>query len=159
PNVSTAFVVGDLPGLTVPNTLIAGTRDYGQTFDVNAAAINGTLATRTQEDFYAINGQAGQVMTLQVISRNNTLNAHPIIPELEVLDANGNQIAYNEREFESLDSTLLDVTLPTTGTYYIGVDSFLSLTAGDYQLFLYSFATGTAQNSGDTLVGGSGNDT
>jgi hypothetical protein len=156
--VSTAYVVNNLPGLTVPNTLMAGTRDSGKTFDVNAVAINGALATPTQEDFYAITAPAGQ-MTIQVISRNNTLNPKPIIPELEVLDANGNQVAYNEKEFESLDSTLLDLSLTAGGTYYVGVDSFLSLTAGNYQLFMYSFATGPVQNSGDTMVGGGGNDT
>src|SRR5262245_26902518 len=124
PGVTSAYVVGDLPGLTVPNTLPAGTRDYGQTFNVSAVAINGTLATPTQEDFYAFNATAGQVMTFQVISLNNTLNAHPIIPELIVLDANGDVVAYNQKGFESLDSALIDVVLPATGTYYIGVDSF-----------------------------------
>jgi Ca2+-binding RTX toxin-like protein len=158
PGVSSAYVVNNLPGLTVPNTLLSGTRDFGQTFNVNAVAINGTLATTTQQDFYAINAPASQ-LTIQVISRNNTLNPRPIIPELEVLDANGNQVAYNEKEFESLDSTLLDLSLTAGGTYYVGVDSFLSLTTGNYQLFMYSFATGAVQNSGDTMVGGGGNDT
>src|SRR5207248_7532362 len=113
--------------------------------------------TPAQEDFYAIQGTAGQLITIQVISRNNTLNSHPIVPELELVDPSGGGqvIAYNEKEFESLDSTLLDVMLPETGTYYVGVDSLLG--AGDYQLFMYSFATGSGPGSGDTLVGGNGN--
>ncbi len=159
PNVTSAYTVGNLPALTVPNTLVAGDRDFGASFNVSAVAINGHLATPTQEDFYAINAPTdGLVMTFLVISRTNTLNAHPIIPELEVLDANGNQVAYNERGFESADSVLLDVTLPTKGTYYVGVDSYQFSTTGDYQIFMYSFATGSGSASGDSLIGGSGND-
>ena len=50
-------------------------------------------------------------------------------------------------EFESADSTILDVTLPSTGSYYIGVDSVLSdlgfaTPASNYELFMYSFAGG-----------------
>jgi hypothetical protein len=166
PDVSSAYVVGGLPALTVPNTLVAGDRDFGQTFNVKAVAINGHLATVTQEDYYAINTDTdSQVFTFLVISRTNTLNTMPIIPELEVLDANGQAVPYysspmarNQNGFESLDSVLIDVTLPTKGTYYVGVDSRDHLTTGDYQLFMYSFATGTGQSSGDSLIGGSGSD-
>src|SRR5262249_55180703 len=97
----------------------------------------------------------------QIISRNNTLNPNPILPAIELLDSSGNLVAFNVSEFESTDSTLLDVTLPTSGSYYVGVLDQPISPPGDYQLFMYSFAT-TAQPSrgiGDTLVGGSGNDT
>ena len=101
-------------------------------------------------------------MTFQIISNTDTQNTNPIIPELLVVGPNGQVIGYNVHEFESADSTLIDVTLPTTGAYYIGVDSLLNLTAGNYQLFVYSFATSTTPSpagAGDTLSGGSGNDT
>src|SRR5262249_30220810 len=42
-----------LPSLAVPNTLPQAARDAGQTLVVTALAINGTLTTNTQEDFYA----------------------------------------------------------------------------------------------------------
>ena len=167
-DLASAYYVSALPAsqplsltpLAVPNTLPTGLPDSGKTFNVTAVAINGTLATNTQEDFYAFSGQAGQLMNFQVISFNNTLNAHPIIPELVLVGPNGQVLAYNVHEFESPDSTLLDVTLPTTGTYYVGVDSLLSLTAGNYQLFMYTFATtGASGATGDTMVGGTGNDT
>jgi hypothetical protein len=150
-----------LPSLAVPNTLPPTARDSGKTFNVTALAVNGTLATKTQEDFYAFTGHAGQVMTFQVISNDDTLNPHPIIPELVLVGPDGKVLAYNVHEFESADSTLLDVTLPTDGTYYVGVDSLLGLTAGNYRLFMYSFATSTAPSSagGDTLVGGNGSST
>src|SRR5262249_14889097 len=137
--ITSAYAVGNLPSLAVPNTLRPGARDYGKTFNVTAVAVNGTLARTTQQDFYAFNGHAGQLMTFQVTSNNNTLNPHPIIPELLVVGPSGQVVGYNRNEFESADSTLLDVTLPADGTYYVGVDSYQALTAGNYQLFLYSF--------------------
>jgi hypothetical protein len=150
-----------LPALAVPNTLPPTARDYGKTFNVTALAVNGTLATKTQEDFYAFTGHAAQLMTFQVLSNNNTLNAHPIVPELVLVGPDGKVLAYNVHGFESADSTLLDVTLPTDGTYYVGVDSLLGLTTGNYQLLMYSFATSTGPSSagGDTLVGGNGSST
>jgi Ca2+-binding RTX toxin-like protein len=152
---------GDLPTLAVPNTLPAGLPQSGTTFDVTAVAVNATLAPGGT-DFYTFNGQAGAVMTFQIISNTDTQNTNPILPELIVVGPDGQVIGYNVHEFESADSTILDVTLPTTGSYYIGVDSLLNRTAGNYQLFVYSFATSTSPSqpgAGDTLTGGNGNDT
>ena len=98
-------------------------------------------------------------MTFQVISGTDTLNTHPILPELLVIGPDGNVIAYNVHEFESGDSTILDVTLTQGGTYYVGVDALLGLTTGSYELFMYSFATSDPAAGGDTLIGGGGNDT
>jgi hypothetical protein len=157
-SIANAYSVGTLPTLAVPNTLLSGARDYGKTFDVAAVAVNATLSV--PQDFYAINGQAGQIMTFAVISNNNTLNFNPILPELVLIGPDGQVIAYNAHEFESADSALLDVTLPKDGTYYVGVDS-LQNRGGNYQLFMYSFATNSNAPlaTGDTIVGGSGNDT
>lgn len=163
-----AYVVGDLPGLAVPNTLANPLdRDYGQTFDVTAVAISGSLATPDEEDFYAITGHAGEVMSFEVISTTDTLNPRPFLSELDVLDASGQRLAYNGspqgaysvRDIESNDPALIDVELPADGTYYVGVDALLSLSAGDYRLFMYSFATAPDPSGGNTLVGGGGNDT
>ncbi len=155
---------GNLPSLAVPNTLPAGVPGAGTTFAVTATAVDATLAPGGA-DFYAFNGTAGEVMTFQVISNTNTQNAQPIIPELLVVGPGGQVIGYNVHEFESADSTLLDVTLPTNGQYYVGVDSLLNLSpsGGNYELFMYSFATSvsgaTPSAGGDSLVGGTGNDT
>ncbi len=158
-----AYVLPDLPSLAVPNKLPAGTLDSGKTFDVAALAVDGTLVASNEEDFYAFQGQAGQVMNFQVISGTDSLNPTPFIPELVLVDSNGQVVAYNQHEFESSDSTLLDITLPASGNgnYYIGVDSYKNQSAGNYRLFLYSFtrSDGPSQGGGDTLVGGNGNDT
>jgi competence protein ComGC len=94
-------------------------------------------------------------------------------------------LAYNLHDFESTDSSLVDVTLPTpadeepnadgTYTYYIGIDAYSGVrqninpsSPGDYNLFLYTFATPTfgvypvspaPVAGGSTLVGSSGSDT
>jgi Ca2+-binding RTX toxin-like protein len=169
PDAGTVYQLGNLPALAVPNTLPAGVPGAGQTFAVTAAAVNATINTG-QVQYYAFQGSAGELMAFQVISSTNTLNPHPILPALEVLDANGNLVPYpgnntasayygagavNQHEFESNDSTLYDVTLPTTGTYYVGVTTLPISPPGNYQLFLYSFGT-DPQATGDTLVGGSG---
>ena len=159
--IDNAYVLPALPTLAVPNTLPAGVTGSGLTDSTTALAVNGTLFAPNEEDFYAFTGQAGQLMNFQVISATNTLNPYPILPELVLVGPNGQVVAYNQHEFESSDSTLLDVTLPATGTYYVGVDSYKQTTVGNYQLFMYSFATsaGPSQGGGDTLVGGNGNDT
>ncbi|HJT76626.1 MAG TPA: MBG domain-containing protein, partial [Gemmataceae bacterium] len=171
----TARVVGDLPALAVPNTLPAGVPGAGTPFDVTAVAVDGALQSPAAQDFYAIHGHAGEVLTLQVLSNYETKNPDPVLnPELAVFDAAGNTLAYNGNttaqsppfltgaynlhDSESPDPLLLDVTLPADGTYYVGVDSFGQGSAGSYQLFLYSFGT-AAGSSGDTLVGGNGQDT
>src|SRR5262249_55111877 len=136
-----AAPLGNLPALAVPNTLLDPTaHDFGKVFDVTALAVDGTLSTPTEEDYYSFHGARGQVMNIQVISINNTRNPNPIISELLLVSPSGQVIGYNVHTFESPDATLLDITLPEDGTYYVGVDSYQGQTAGDYQLFMDSFA-------------------
>ncbi len=174
PDPGTVYQLGTLPGLAVPNTLPAGVPGAGQAFAVTAAAVNSAIQTG-QVQYYSFQATAGELMAFQVISATNTLNTHPILPALEVLDANGNLVSYagnntttafygagavNQHEFESNDSTLFDVTLPAAGTYYVGVTTLPISPAGNYQLFMYSFGTDPSA-AGDTLIAGSGtgNDT
>jgi Ca2+-binding RTX toxin-like protein len=154
----TIYQIGDLPLLAVPNALPAGVQGASATFNVSAVAVNAVI-NPGQVQYFSFNGTAGQLMTFQVISATDTLNAQPILPALELLDARGNVLAFNVHEFESSDSTLFDVTLPADGTYYVGVLDQPQSPAGNYQLFMYSFALGASSATGATLVGGSGNDT
>ncbi len=172
PGVTSAIVLGALPPLAVPNTLIVpGTTGYGQTFQAVALGVEGTIATPGQEDFYAIAGHAGEVMSFEVASQYNTLNPSPFQPELEVLDSSGKRLAYSVQDFEKSDPVIYDLTLPADGTYYVGVDAYFHQATGDYKLLMYSLTAGTGgtpQGNGttvtssggnDTLVGSSGNDT
>ena len=74
-------------------------------------------------------------------------------------------IEYNDDSFQDSDSSIIDLTLPTTGTYYAMVTSSpksVSLKeplTGDYELFMYTFATDGDPPAGDSLYAGSGDDT
>ena len=81
-------------------------------------------------------------------------------------------IEYNDDSFQDADSSIIDLTLPYTGTYYAMVTSSpksVSLKeplTGDYELFMYTFAAGataaypsTTPGLGDTIYAGSGDDT
>jgi len=74
-------------------------------------------------------------------------------------------IAYDDDSFQDTDSSIIDLTLPTTGTYYAMVTSSPKSSAlgepltGNYELFMYTFATGGDPPAGDTLYAGSGDDT
>jgi hypothetical protein len=163
PGVTSAIVLGALPPLAVPNTLIVpGTTGYGKTFQAVALGVEGTIATPGQEDFYAITGRAGEVMSFEVASQYNTLNPAPFQPELEVLDASGKQLAYTVQNFEHVDPMILDLRLPADGAYYVGVDAYYRQATGDYKLLMYSLTAvtgGTPQGNGATVTSSGGNDT
>ena len=90
-------------------------------------------------------------MSFEVASQYNTLNPRPFQPELEVLDSSVKQLAYNVQNFEQVDPTIYDLTLPADGTYYVGVDAYYPQATGDYQLLMYSLTAvtgGTPQGNG-----------
>jgi len=161
--VTSAVVLGALPQLAVPNTLLdSASSGYGQTFQAVALGVLGTIAAPRQEDFYAITGHAGEVMSFEVVSEDNTLNPEPFPAELEVLDSTGHQLGYSVHNFESADPMIFDLTLPADGTYYVGVDAYGEQATGDYQLQMYSLsavAGGTPQGPGATVTSSGGNDT
>jgi Ca2+-binding RTX toxin-like protein len=72
--------------------------------------------------------------------------------------------AVNDDGPESTDATILDLTLPADGTYFIEVDTFAPAAGpdtdvGSYELFAYRFDAGNADDVGDVLDGLGGNDT
>ena len=95
----------------------------------------------------------------------NDYNQGPFDTYLAIYNSSGQVIAYNDDSFQDSDSSIIDLTLPTTGTYYAMVTSSpksVSLNeplTGDYELFMYTFATGGDPPAGDTMYAGSGNDT
>ena len=83
---------------------------------------------------------------------------------MTVYDSNGNVVAFNDDSFQDQDSTIVDLTLPKPGTYYVEVTPFsnpgeTTNQTGAYELFLYTFATDGDPPAGDTMYAGSGNDT
>ena len=148
-----AEALGLLPGLAVPNTLLPGSLNYGATFAVTALDVVGHISIdpntqRSEDDFYSFLGHKDQLMEFEVDSSVLSRIAHPIDSMLEIYDASGNLIAFNDDEFESRDSRIFDLKLPADGIYYAVVDTYTPDAAhdtatGDYEFFMYSFATGS----------------
>jgi len=136
----------ELRNLTVPNTLESGDRAGAGDFDVDAVVVTGNIAAFGEVDFYRFEAQAGDNINIEVIS--NVLDdryRNPIDPQVMLLDENGNNVnyfgvsAFNDDEFESPDSILLDVPLPSTGSYFIRIDTFSPMDTGNYELFVTRF--------------------
>ncbi len=121
-----------LAPLSVPNTDVnLAELEKGMNFQVAALDVQGTIGLdptthRAAPDYYTISGQKGDIYTFEVDSQElarlggiNTIDS-----VLTVYDANGNVVAFNDDQYEGTDSLLLDVTLPSTGTYYVKVASF-----------------------------------
>jgi hypothetical protein len=171
---ATAQALGGLPSLVVPNTLLQGV-NYGRTFQVGAVDVIGNIGIdnnpqdanfgKSKDDYYSFVGHQGDLLNFAVFSNALPHNAHPMDSVLKIFDAGGNLVAYNDDEFETRDSAIIDFTLPAAGLYYAVVDTFTDGTSdaitGNYQLFMYSFATtsgGAPQGGGSTLVAGNGQD-
>src|SRR5439155_1099187 len=125
---------------------------YGATFAVTALDVVGHIGTdpgtqRSENDYYSFLGHQGDLVNIEVNSGVLSRIAQPIDSMLEVYDAAGNLIAFNDDEFESRDSRVFDFRLPADGLYYVVVDTYAPDAAhdaatGDYELFLTTFATG-----------------
>ncbi len=155
-----------LEPLVVPDTILEGT-DSDTTLDVTAADVVGYLGATggvPNTDFYSFTAQAGTLINLQVMSVVLINPSQgPFSASLTLYNSSGQVVAYDDASFQDLDPILIDVTLPTTGTYYVEVANKapdLALT-GNYELFMYTFATGSPLPAGygDSLYAGSGDDT
>jgi hypothetical protein len=156
-----------LAPLVVPDTNLAGV-NADRVFDVTAADVAGYLGLdaggNSNTDFYSFSAQAGTLINLQVMSRVLNRPQGSFDSTMTVFDSTGKVIAFNDDSFQSQDSTIIDLTLPSTGTYYVEVTAFsdpgqTTQQTGAYELFLYTFAAATDPGLGDTIYGGSGNDT
>ena len=143
-SLATAQVLS-LGSLVVPNTIEVGARAGLGDFDVDAIAVVGSLDSFNEEDFYSFEAEAGDLFNFEVISTVPGRIFDNIDPQISILDSSGNlvdyfgQDAFNDDEFESLDSILIDLVLPETDTYFVRVNAFSVTDLGDYELFLHRF--------------------
>jgi hypothetical protein len=150
-SISAAQDLGFLPSLFVPNTLQPGAENAGLDFIVEAIDIVGSIGRRSESDFYSFNGEAGDLLNLEVMSQALDRITNKIDPFVSIFDSAGDLVSYfgspatNNDEFETLDSILIDWVLPTSDTYFIEVDidpgAFFGNRSGDYELFLWTFNT------------------
>jgi hypothetical protein len=175
-----AYALGALPGLYVPNTEPNGLY-AGYQFDVGAIDVTGSIGAVGEKDRYAISGNAGDLVNISVMSRSlDRLAGHQIDSVVTVYDSTGkvitsygppgttNSPAFDDDEFESSDSSIVDLTLPSTGTYVIEVTSYTgpgadpNFETGNYELFAYRFAAylpNGGADGNDILAGRGGNNT
>ena len=136
----------ELRNITVPNTIEEGDRANLGDFDVDALVVIGSLSTAGQSDVYRIEAQAGDLLNIEVISEAIAERlANTIDPQVTVFDQGGSVIdyygvsAFNDDEFETFDSILIDLVLPEDGAYFIQINAFDSNDTGSYELFVNRF--------------------
>lgn len=192
---------GGLYTLNVPDPITAGF-DADKSFDVAAVNITGHIGgtqtltvpdpkhpgqtltlTKAVPDYYSFYGQAGDVMNFQVMSAALARVSNPIDSVLRVYDPNGNLIATNDDNFESSDSSIVDLLLTLTGKYTVEISSysanqdpahaffldpndpnynpasFYGAGTGDYELLVYRFNAYNTTSGNDTFIAGSGDST
>jgi Ca2+-binding RTX toxin-like protein len=131
--------LGELPYLTVPNTIEKGVH---RNADLGVAAIDviGSIALTnngtSESDFYSLAGHTGDVITVEVMSqilRHRIANPIDSVLRVYFVGPSGPQLvdyyasalkAVNDDGFERPDAVLLDLILPADGTYIVEVDTF-----------------------------------
>jgi hypothetical protein len=178
--------------LNVPNPLTTGF-DAGKSFAVSAVNVDGYIGgtqevtdangnpvidpktgnpyTVSEPNFYTFTGQAGQLMSFQAMSASITSIKDPVDTVLTIYGPNGQVVAENDDQFEPSDSSIFDVTLPSTGTYTAEVSAFHSTDPsfndpsaqnylpaayynaehGAYELFMYTFSAYNANAGNDAI--------
>ncbi|MEL7240013.1 MAG: pre-peptidase C-terminal domain-containing protein, partial [Planctomycetota bacterium] len=138
--------------IDVLNTLPAGT-SAGDTGDPylpsRAGAVLGSLSSPADVDVYSIDVNAGDFLSVEVISLSiDQRVADTIDGAITIFDAAGNALdyygedAFNEDEIETFDAWIFDLIIPADGTYFVEVDSNFANNTGDYEVFFSSYGTG-----------------
>ena len=95
--------------------------------------LTGTLEYEGDVDWYRLNARAGRSyrITLQTPEGREDGLADPL---LQVVDAEGNQLAYNDDDGEGGLNSALDFTPPRTGPVFVVAGAFADASAGAYTL-------------------------
>lgn len=117
--------------------------------------IGGSLDDPFDVDYYSFSADAGSIVTIEAVSSiiaatDPTRMPDPVDMVIEILDSSLTPVPYpaatpfsaNDDQFESTDSMLIDVEIPTTGTYYIdlrGSDKPGADKTGSYELYIMGF--------------------
>lgn len=134
-----------LPEVRFKNSLVSGVNAGSDVLRMNGLVIvNGRLTTDNQEDIYRVYLEAGQFLTIEVMSVVLEFTIiEPIDTFVLLVDPSGAiVVGQNDDEFESFDSLLLDYPVTETGTYFVLITSLFGniqgINEGGYYVFLYS---------------------
>ncbi len=111
--------------------------------------VEGSLETGQLSAQYILSGNRGDVVTI-------TLESDAFDTYLTLLDPGLNEIASNDDSDGSSNSSIVDVSLPTSGDFTIVVDSYNRLQTGDFSLSVSGTA---APESTETPEATAGTDT
>lgn len=127
--------------VAVPNTLGSGLNDdkllHVQMLSVNAEIAVNSATSKSESDWYSFTGTAGDILNLDLYSnsltRYGTAADDYIDSIVRIWYVSDGQLtlvpwfsstAVNDDIFEPTDSSITDLLLPSSGTYYIEVDTF-----------------------------------
>ncbi|NDJ77631.1 MAG: hypothetical protein GYB65_15375, partial [Chloroflexi bacterium] len=129
---------GDEPEASEGSQVIeTGTISYGQ-------LVEGTLEGNTHT--YTFSGASSDIVTI-------SLESDDFNPFVELLDANGESLAFDNESGPGLDALISIQMLPADGTYTIVVSSLVSGESGDYELYLALGDMQASLDMGDTVTG------
>jgi hypothetical protein len=146
-SIATAQML-DLGVITSPQQRPLGTENGGMDLAFRAAVVEGAISFASDVDFFAFDAFAGDLVSIELISRVLDRIVDDIDGELRVFDENGNtldyygQSAFNDDEIESFDPWILDLLIPENGTYFVEVDNstqFAPTDTGGYELYVYTY--------------------
>ena len=109
-----------------------------------AAVVRGTISASLQSYYYRFDMQAGQLMTMQVIS--DAIFANSIDSVLQMFDTNGTTMLVDNDDTSydaaginpgaslySTDSSIYNFQAATTGTYFLRLATFGGINTGSYE--------------------------
>ena len=119
----------------------------GQTVTGSLAASDATISSGEYIDRYTLSGRAGETLTIRVES--SAIDPYLLMRGPDGFSDDNDDVSETDRSSE------LVVTLPSTGSYTIGVTSFSAGETGAYRLSVRSGSFATARaTGGTTLVAG-----
>ena len=134
----------NLEQLLAPNTIVEGDNaGLGDFFDVDNVIVEGTI-TAGDVDVYSFEANEGDLFNFEVIS-SAVGRLDSFDTTLSIFDETGAFVdyygvdAFNDDEIETLDSTIIDLFLPTSGTFFVQVTGFDGADSGEYELLFTRF--------------------
>lgn len=149
----------NLGNMTVPNTISNGDNSGIGDFSVDAISVTGEISSGESQDFYSFQANQGDLFNFEVMSSVLDRIGNSIDSMISILDSNGALVDYygtnatNDDEIETTDSVIIDLLIPSDGTYYVMVEPFSSGDTGQYELFFHRFNGAVPAPATAMLVG------